>query len=83
MRDANRLYNIISFITAEGKKLEANYCMYDEIIREFSGKGYLLDLEGSDVKGVSDFYKKMNPVNQSFLFLRFNNLHPVIKLIKP
>ena len=83
MRDANWLYNIISFITAEGKKLEANYCMYDEIIREFSGKGYLLDLEGSDVKGVSDFYKKMNPVNQPFLFLRFNNLHPLIKLIKP
>jgi hypothetical protein len=83
LSDANRLYNIISFITAEGKKLEANYCMYDEIIREFSAKGYLLDLEGSDVKGVSDFYKKMNPVNQSFLFLRFNNLHPLIKLIKP
>ena len=83
MNDANRLYNIISFITAEGKKLEANYCMYDQIIQEFSGKVYLLDLEGSDVKGVSDFYKKMNPVNQSFLFLRFNNLHPLIKLIKP
>jgi hypothetical protein len=83
MNDANRLYNIISFITEKGKKLEANYCMYDQIIQEFSGKKYLLDLEGSDVKGVSDFYKKMNPVNQPFLFLRFNNLHPLIKLIKP
>jgi hypothetical protein len=82
MRDAQRLYNIISFITDEGKKLEANYFMYDNIIQEFAGKDYLLDLEGSDVKGIANFYKKMNPVNQPYLFLKFNNLHPLIKIIK-
>ena len=82
MRDAKRLYNIIPFTTAEGKKLKANDFMYDNIIQEFAGKDYLLDLEGSDVKGIANFYKKMNPVNQPYLFLKFNNLHPLIKIIK-
>lgn len=82
MRDAQRLYNIISFITEEGKKMEANYFMYDNIIQEFAGKDYLLDLEGSDVKGIANFYRKMNPINQPYLFLKFNNLHPLIKIIK-
>lgn len=82
MHDAGRLYNIISFITDEGKKLEANYFMYDNIIQEFAGRDYLLDLEGSDIKGIANFYKKMNPVNQPYLFLKFNNLHSLIKIIK-
>ena len=82
LSDEKRLYNIISCITGEGKKVEANYFLYDEIIHEFSATPYALDLEGSDVKGIAAFYKKFNPHLQPYLFLKFNNLPPAIKLFK-
>ncbi len=82
LKDKNRLYNIISAITPEGKKLETNYFLYDKIIEEFARRPLLLDLEGSDVEGIADFYKKFNPENQPYPHLKFNNLHPFIKLFK-
>ncbi|MCP9750727.1 GNAT family N-acetyltransferase [Ferruginibacter sp. HRS2-29] len=82
LKDEKRLYNIISCITAAGKKTEANYFLYDKIIEEFAGSGLILDLEGSDIKGVADFYKKFNPLNQPYLHLKQNDLHPVLKLFK-
>ena len=83
LKDKDRLYNIISCITIEGKKLEANYFLYDNIIHEFAGSRLLLDLEGSDVEGIAGFYKKFNPENQPYSFIRFNNLPLVAKIFKP
>jgi hypothetical protein len=81
-KDERRLYNIISCITDEGKRMEANYFLYDSIIKEYSNKGLVLDLEGSEIKGVADFYNKMNPVNQPYNFYRFNNLPALLRLFK-
>lgn len=81
-KDEKRLYNIISCVTEEGKRMEVNYFLYDSIIHEFCNSGLLLDLEGSDIKGVADFYMKMNPVNQPYCFYRFNHLHPLLRLLK-
>lgn len=83
LKDERRLYNIISCITAEGKKLEANYYLYDRIIEEFAAKELLLDLEGSDVKGIAAFYQKFNPALQPYPFIKYNHLHPLVKLFKP
>ncbi len=82
LKDTKRLYNIISCITKEGKKKEANYFLYDKLIEEFSNSALLLDMEGSDRKGIADFYKKLSPVNQPYPFIKYNNLHPVVKLFK-
>ena len=82
LRFRNRIYNMISCITAAGKKAEANYFLYDKIIEEFSGKGMVLDLEGSDIKGIADFYLKMNPKNEQYSFVKYNNLPLLLKLIK-
>ena len=78
----DRLYNMISCITTAGKKAEANYFLYDKIMEEFSGKGMALDLEGSDIKGVADFYRKMSPENEPSCSIRYNNLPPLLKLFK-
>ena len=78
----NRLYNMMSCTTTAGKKAEANYFLYDKIIEEFSGQGLLLDLEGSDIKGIADFYRKMNPANEQYLFVRYNNLPLALRLFK-
>lgn len=82
LRFNNRLYNMMSCINAEGKKAEANYFLYDKIIEEFAGKGMQLDLEGSDIKGIAVFYRKMNPVNETYNFIRYNNLPPLLRLFK-
>ncbi len=81
-KDEKRLYNVISCVTDDGKRKEVNYFLYDSIIHEFCSSGLLLDLEGSDIKGVADFYMKMNPVNQPYSFYRFNHLHPLMRLLK-
>ncbi len=82
LKDDRRLYNIISCITAAGKKKEANYFLYDQLIKEFSGRSLLLDLEGSDKKGIAAFYQKFSPVNQPYFHIKQNDLHPVLKLLK-
>ncbi len=80
--DGKRLYNLVSCTTELGKKLEANYFLYDKIIEEYSGKDYILDLEGSDIPGIAAFYNKMNPQNEPYWFFRYNNLPVLMKLFK-
>jgi hypothetical protein len=82
LKDNNRIYNIISCITPEGKKQEANYFLYDKIIEEFSNTKLVLDMEGSDKKGIADFYKKLNPINEPYPFIKYNMLPTVVKLFK-
>jgi len=80
--DRNRMYNMTSCITQQGKKLQANYFFFDELIREFSNSAFLLDLEGSDIKGIADFYNHFIPENQPYQFFKINNLPPVLRLFK-
>jgi hypothetical protein len=80
--DRNRLYNIVSCITQEGKPAQANYFLYDRLIQEFCKSKFLLDFEGSDVKGIATFYSRFMPQNEPYPFIKMNNLHPLIKLFK-
>ena len=82
LNDGKRIYNIISCITNEGKKLEANYFLYDRIIHEFANTPLLFDFEGSDVEGIAAFYEKFNPENQPYPYIRYNNLPRFIKFFK-
>ena len=82
LKDDKRLYNLISCITPAGKLLEANYFLYDKVLAEFCEHDLLLDMEGSDRKGIADFYKKLNPVNEPYPFIKYNNLNSFIKLFK-
>ena len=82
LMDNNRLYNIISCVTAEGRDKEANYFLYDKLIQEFSGSALILDFEGSDVKGIADFYRQFCATNQPYPFCKINRLNPFIKLFK-
>ena len=73
---------MISCISTEGKKLEANYFLYDRIIHEFADTSVMLDFEGSDAEGIAAFYKKFNPAKQPYPFIRYNNLPSYIKIFK-
>ena len=82
LRDEKRIYNIASSITQKGRKLSANHFLYDSLIKEFSESNLIFDFEGSDIKGISDFYLSMNPINQKYISIKFNNLPKIIKLFK-
>lgn len=73
-KDERRIYNIMSCTTAFGRENEANYFLYDSLINEFAGKNLLLDLEGSDIKGIADFYSSMGAINQPYFFVQYNKL---------
>ena len=82
LKDNSRLYNIISCTTIDGKHKGANHFLYDKLIQEFCNTDYILDFEGSDVKGIADFYRRFNAINQPYPFCKINKLNPVIKLFK-
>lgn len=82
LKDGRRLYNIISCMMPEGKKLLANYFLYNEVIREFSHDDIILDFEGSDIPGVSYFYNKFSGFNQQYPFIKFNRLPLPVKLFR-
>ncbi len=83
LKDDHRLYNMASSILPEGKKLLANYFLYDQLIEEFAGSGLILDFEGSDIKGIAYFYSKFAKENQLYPFIRYNQLPAAVKLLKP
>lgn len=82
LKDKKRLYNMASSLMPAGKKLLANYYLYNEIIREFAGTALVLDFEGSDVPGIAYFYNKFTSTNEPYPFIRYNRLPAPIRLLK-
>lgn len=79
LKDQNRIYNIASITLPNGRTLEANHFLFDQLIREFAGQNLLLDFEGSDLPGVARFYQKFGPVNQPYFFWKSNRLPAVLR----
>jgi hypothetical protein len=82
LKDAKRLYNIAPSVIDEGRKLSANHFLYNSIIEEFAEQDLILDFEGSDIKGVASFYQSMNPINEKYISVKYNNLPKLVKLFK-
>ncbi|MEO8584000.1 MAG: hypothetical protein ABI415_09405 [Flavitalea sp.] len=82
LKDTKRIYNLISSITIEGRHLKANYFLFDELIREFSGQPLLLDFEGSDLEGIKQFYGKFGSHNEPYFYLNYNRLPWPLTLLK-
>ena len=82
LKDERRLYNIINATCNEGRNTEANYFLYEQLFNEFAGQELLFDLEGSDLPGVKNFYKKMGAKDQPYFRMHINNLPFPLKLFK-
>jgi len=82
LKDNYRLYNLINATSVEGKKLFANHFLMNGIIKEFASSGLILDLEGSEIPGVKEFYEKMGASNQPYNHWHFNRLPFPISLLK-
>ncbi len=82
LKDSKRLYNIAPSVTEVGRKLSANHFLYNRVIEEFAEQDLILDFEGSDLKGVANFYQSMNPINEKYISIKYNNLPKLVKLFK-
>lgn len=81
-KDEKRIYNIASSTLPNGRTMEANHFLFDELIKEFAGLNIILDFEGSDLVGVERFYKKFGATLQPYSFIKWNNLPSLVKLFK-
>lgn len=79
LKDEHRIYNIASTTLPNGRTMEANHFLFDQLIREFAGQDVILDFEGSDLPGVARFYQKFGPQNQPFSFWKSNRLPAVMR----
>ena len=82
LKDNWRIYNIASSTLPNGRTLEANHFLFDQLIQEFAGSGLVLDFEGSEVPGIERFYKKFGSQNQPFYTTRWNRLPWPLRLLK-
>ena len=82
LKDNFRLYNLLNTTSVEGKKQFANHFLMNGIIKEFASSGLTLDLEGSAIPGVKEFYIKLGAINQPYYHWHFNQLPFPINLLK-
>lgn len=82
LKDRNRIYNIMSVTFDEGRKKRSHFYLIDQLIREFSGLDLILDLEGSEVPGIAEFYRKFGSVNQPYQFFRYNQIPFPLRFFK-
>jgi len=81
-RDKNRIYNIMSVSLPAGREKRAHFFLLDQIIAEFANHPLLLDLEGSQLPGVAEFYRKFGSRDQPYSFLKYNHLPFPFRLLK-
>lgn len=82
LRSGNRIVYLNAFSTEEGKNNNAMYAIVDEFIRENAKSGYLLDFEGSSIKGVAHFYKSFGSFSETYYLLYLNKLPFPLNLLK-
>ena len=76
------MYLLQSYVSKTGRGMKANHFLIDRLIHEFAGTGLILDFEGSDVEGISHFYRNFGGVDQPYFFMKYNELPYFIKKIK-
>jgi hypothetical protein len=81
-RDERRIYNIMSVSLPAGREKRAHFFLLDHLIMEFATKNIWLDLEGSEVPGIAEFYRKFGTINQPYPFLKYNQLPLIIRFFK-
>jgi len=82
LQDKRRLTLLQSTTLPAGRPLHANHYLLDQLIREWAGSGIVLDFEGSDIPGITHFYKNFGSIDQPYYFYRHNGLPWPLSLFK-
>lgn len=80
LKDEHRLYNMMNIVQRDGRSGAANHFLYDQIIREFSGRDLVLDMEGSNLPGIREFYRYTGAENQPYFF--YSRIPFVIRMLR-
>lgn len=78
----NRIINLFGTSNTEGKKNHAMHFILNHIIESNSESDKLLDFEGSDLKGVKEFYQSFGPEQRSYLQYERANMPMWFKLLR-
>lgn len=71
---ANRIYYMLASNNEEARKKGASHQLIDAVIREYAGKDYWLDFEGSDIRGIAFFFEGFGAQPEDYYYLRENRL---------
>lgn len=74
LKDDKRIYLIANSVSMKGREYRANHWLLDAVIREFAETGLLFDFEGSEIPGVSAFYRSFGAISQPYYYWHFNEL---------
>ena len=74
LKDAKRIYYVMSTTIPAGRKQESNYFLLYHLIKEFSNQDLIFDFEGSEIPSIQSFFKKFGAIEQPYPFIRINNL---------
>ena len=66
-----RLTYLLARSSEEGKKKSAMHFVLDSIIKQYAGKDFLLDFEGSDIATVARFFKSFGANNSPYPVLSY------------
>jgi len=69
-----RIYYMLAWNNQEGRRKGASHQLIDAVIREYAGKNYWLDFEGSDIPGIAFFFEGFGATTEDYYFLRVNRL---------
>lgn len=81
-QDKKRIYLILSATPPDGRAADAQHFLIDNLIREFENCPLLLDFEGSSIPSIAYFNQRFGAKNQSYYFVKWNNLPWPLKLFK-
>jgi hypothetical protein len=82
LKDKKRLYLLLNLTNNIGRAFAANHYLLDQVIQEFCEEDILFDFEGSERKGIKEFYESFHPTLQPYFHYRFNNLPFLINWIR-
>ena len=70
LKDENRITYLFSVANQQGKKQQVISAIIYNVIKKHADSNYILDFEGSMVKGIADFYKSFGSTLESYSFLQ-------------
>ena len=78
----NRIINLVPLTSIKGKELNSSHFMYAHLIERFAGEQYIFDFEGSEVKGVKNFYLQFGSEEQNYSHYKLNRLPKLLQFLK-
>lgn len=64
-----RIINILGSSTEIGKEKDAMHYLLYHVMDQFAGQDLIFDFEGSDIKGVKDFFMQFNPQVRNYPYI--------------